>query len=422
MPRPFAGLLIAAFVSLAGFASAADWPQWRGPDRNGISAETGLADKWPAEGPKLLWQVTDLGQGYSAPSVAGDQLFVISNRGVDDEYVEARAVADGKSLWSTSLGKVGPNDGPQYPGSRSTPTLDGDLLFALGSDGDLACLTAATGEVRWTKNLRSDFGGVPGKWAYSESPLVEGDRVIVSPGGAEATVVALDKRTGDVVWKAALPEADQAAYASAIVVDAAGVRQIVQFLEKGLVGLEAADGKLLWRYTKTAEGSPANIPTPVASADHVYSAASRSGGGLVKLSADGTGVGAEQIYFAANLPAAIGGSVRLGDYLYGTNSQSLMCIEFQTGQLKWQERSIGAASLASAEGRLYLHGENGGAALVAATPDGYQELGRFTPPNQPPRPSRMMKSWAYPAVAGGKLYLRDHNSLWCYDVSASAGP
>lgn len=413
-------LLATSLSALANSAAAADWPQWRGPDRTGISQEQGLAARWPAAGPPLLWQVTDIGEGYSAPAVAGDRLFVISNRGVENEFVQARAVADGKELWSTTLGKVGPNDGPQYPGSRSTPTVDGDLLFALGSDGELACLSADKGEVKWKKSLRGDFGGVPGKWAYSESPLIDGDRLICTPGGAEATVVALDKRTGELVWKAALPEADQAAYASAIVVDAAGVKQIVQFLEKGLVGLDAATGKLLWRYTKTAEGSPANIPTPVASTDHVYSAASRSGGGLVKLAADGAGVGAEQVYFAPNLPAAIGGSIRLGDYLYGTNSQALMCVEFASGQIKWQDRSIGASSLAAADGRLYLHGENGDVAMVAATPDGYQELGRFTPPNQPERSGRM-KAWAYPAVAGGKLYLRDQGSLWCYDVSAASG-
>jgi outer membrane protein assembly factor BamB len=422
MARTRSCLLFLALLSFAALARAADWPQWRGPDRSGISQEQGLAAKWPAAGPNLLWQITDLGAGYSAPAVAGDRLFVISNRGADDEFVQARAAADGKELWSTTLGKVGPNDGPQYPGSRSTPTVDGELLFALGSDGDLACLAAASGEVKWKKSLRSDFGGVPGKWAYSESPLVDGERLICTPGGAEATVVALDKRTGEVVWKAPLPEADQAAYASAIVVETAGVKQIVQFLEKGLVGLDAATGKPLWRYTKTAEGSPANIPTPVAADDYIYSAAGKSGGGLVKLAADGAGIGAEEVYFATNLPTAIGGSVRLGDYLYGANSQSLMCVELQTGEIKWQDRAIGAASLVAAEGRLYLHGENGEVALVAATPAGYQELGRFSPPNQPERPGRM-QAWAYPAVAEGRLYFRDQGSLWCYDVSAAgAGP
>jgi len=408
-----------SFSLTACSAQAADWPQWRGPDRDGISQEAGLAAKWPEGGPRLVWQVADLGNGYSAPSVTGDRLFVISNQGIENEYVEARRLADGQKIWATTIGKVGPNDGPQYPGSRSTPTVDGDRLYALGSDGDLACLKADDGEIVWKKNVRSDFGGVPGKWAYSESPLVDGDRVICCPGGAEATVVALDKATGELVWKAALPEADQAAYASAIVINAAGAKQIVQFLEKGLVGLDAATGKLLWRYTKTAEGSPANIPTPVAGNEYVYSAASRSGGGLVKLASTDSGIEAEQVYFAPKLPAAIGGFVRLGDYLYGTNSQSLICMEFQTGTIKWQDRGIGAASVAAAEGRLYLHGENGDVAMAAATPDGYQELGRFTPPSQPERSDRM-KAWAYPAISAGRLYIRDQGALWCYDISAAA--
>ena len=173
---------------------AADWPAWRGIDRNGISKETGLKKEWPADGPPLVWQMQDAGGGYSTPAVRGDRLFVMGNKGTDDEFVESLAVADGKPVWSTRVGKVGPNGMPQYPGSRSTPTVDGLSLYALGSDGDLACLDAGEGSIRWTKSLRSDFGGKPGTWAYSESPLVDGDAVVCTPGGVEATIVALDKR------------------------------------------------------------------------------------------------------------------------------------------------------------------------------------------------------------------------------------
>lgn len=394
-------------------AIAADWPQWRGPQRNGISKETGLLSEWPAEGPKLLWQVHDLGDGYSTPSVVGDRLYVISNKGPDDELVQTLAIDDGRQVWATRIGKVGPNNGPQYPGSRSTPTFDGELLFALGSDGDLACLETATGKVRWQKNLRTDFGGEPGQWAYSESPLVDGDALVCTPGGTAATLVSLNKRTGEPNWKSAVPEGDKAAYASIIIVEVGGVRQYVQFLSQGLVGVDAKTGKFLWRYDQTAKGSPANIPTPVAYGGFIYSS-TRSGGGLVKLKVSSDAVEAEQVYFVPKLPTSIGGSVRVDGYLYGTASAGLLCAEFATGEVKWQERGVGAGAVCYADGRLYVHGEKDDVALVEATPEAYREKGRFTLPDQPDRGKA--QAWAYPVVANGRLYIRDLSSLWCYDI------
>ena len=411
--RYWHGRTLAVWVALVSFVStvalAADWPQWRGPHRDGISAETGLLAEWPKEGPSLVWHAKEIGDGYSTPAVVGDRMYLISNQGMDDEYVQCLSTADAKQLWRTKLGKVGPNQGPQYPGSRGTTTIDGKLLYALGSDGDLACLDTASGEIKWTKNLRSDFGGVPGKWAYSESPLVDGEKLLVTPGGTEATIVALDKKTGETIWKCAAPEADEAGYASIIIVNSGGVKQYVQFLAKGLVGVGAEDGKLLWRYDRTAQGSPANIPTPVASDELIYSAASRSGGGLVKLKVDSDAIAAEQVYFEPKMPSGIGGSVLVDGYLYGTNSQGLMCIKFDTGEVKWQDRSVGAASVLAAEGRLYVNGDTGDVALVEITPEEYREKGRFTLPDQPDR--GRSKAWAYPVVADGKLYIRDLGSL-----------
>lgn len=408
-----------SIVVLSGLnlsAHAADWPQWRGPKRDGLSQETGLLKEWPAGGPKLLWQQKDIGEGYSTPAVVGDRIYVMSNRGKEDEFVACLAMKDGAEIWSTRVGKVGENKGPQYPGSRSTPTVDGELLYALGSDGDLVCLETASGKLRWQKNLREDFGGEPGNWAYAESPLIDGDVLVCTPGGKEATLVALDKKTGDTVWKSSLESADQAAYASAIVVNLDGKKEYVQFLQKGVVGVDAKTGKLLWRYERTAQGSPANIPSPVALGDLVYSSTGRGGAGLVKLSPEGDGVKAEQVYYQGKLPTSIGGAVLVDGYLYGTTNQGLVCADFASGEVKWQERSIGAASLCYADGRLYLHGENGEVALVEATPEAYRELGRFTPPDQPDR-SKGIKAWAYPVVSNGRLYVRDQGLLWCYDVS-----
>jgi outer membrane protein assembly factor BamB len=399
------------------FLLAANWPQWRGPERDGISKETGLLQEWPAEGPRLIWQRTGLGDGYSTPAVVGNRIYLVSSEGLENEFVQALNVADGRQVWSTRIGKVGePDQQPNYPGARSTPTVDGERLYALGSDGDLVCLDRTTGNFRWQKNVRSEFGGKPGEWAYSESPLVDGELLVVTPGGEEATFVALDKNSGEVIWKSPVPGGDEAGYASIIIVNAAGVKQYVQFLAKGLVGVNANTGEFLWRYDRAAQSSPANIGTPVAQDDYVYSGSHYAGGGLVRLVAKNGGVDAEEVYFDRKYPTAIGGAVLVGDYLYGTTQATMVCARFKTGEVKWtQERGLAPASLCYADGRLYLHGETDGeVALVEATPEEYRERGRFMPPNIPDRGNG--RAWAYPVVAHGRLYIHDWGTLWCYDV------
>lgn len=408
-----------SFVAAAA-VSAADWPQWRGPHRDGISQEKGLLKEWPKEGPKVAWQIDDLGDGYSTPSVARGRLFLLANKGLDDEFVKCLGAKDGKEIWSHRIGKVGnPDQKPSYPAARSTPTVDGDVLFALGSDGDLACLETATGKPRWQKNIREEFSGKPGIWAYSESPLVDDDVLVCTPGGAEATMAAFDKRTGDVIWKAALADADEAAYASPIVVENGGVKQYVQLLQKGLVGIDAKTGALLWRYAKPVSPFNANIPTPVESEGYIYVASAGKGGGAVKLKKTDEGTfDPVEVYFANKLPTAIGGAVKVGSFLYSTTAQAMLCVEFETGEVKWQERALGAASLCYADGRLYLHGENGEVALVEPSPESYLEKGRFTPPGAPSEPKGMGKPWAYPVVADGRLYIRDRDTLWAFDIKA----
>jgi outer membrane protein assembly factor BamB len=397
---------------------AADWPQWRGPERNGVSQEKGLLAEWPKEGPRLNWQVKDLGDGYSTPSVVGDRIYLIANKGIQDENALALSVSDGRVIWKQRLGKVGPNTKQMpYPGARSTPSADGDRLYALGSDGDLVCLDAKTGNIYWQKSLRKDFGGVPGMWAYSESPLIDGEVLVCTPGGKTATIVALDKSSGKTIWKSPLPEADQAAYASVIVVTVGGIKQYVQFLQKGLAGVDASTGKLLWRYDKTSK-SPANIPTAVAYQNYIYSASGRGGCGVVELKAKDHEVEAEPVYFNMKLPNAIGGSVEVGGFLYGTSTGGLQCVDFITGTQKWQSRGIGIGSIVYADSRLYLHGENGDVALVECASDGYHEKGRFSPPNPPEK--RKGKAWSYPAIANGTLYIYDFGTLWSYNVKNSA--
>jgi outer membrane protein assembly factor BamB len=398
-----------------------DWPQWRGPHRNGVSQETGLLKQWPAGGPRLVWQLNDIGDGYSTPSVVGARIYLMSNRGMENEFVQCLSTRDGKVIWTTRVGKVGNPSDFLYAKARSTPTVDGDFIYALSSDGDVTCLETRNGQIRWQKSMRKEFGGQPGSWAYAESPLVDGDVVVVTPGGAQATIVALDKKTGEVIWKSQVPGGDPAGYASAIIVSAVGRKQYVQFLSKGIVGVDAKTGEFLWRYAQVAKGM-AQMVTPVARDEYVYGGAQSVGGGVVRLKAKADGVGADEVYFARGLPNNIGGAVLVGNYLYGTAGDSLVAAEFVTGAIKWKADCIGGGSVACADGMLFVHGENGQVALVEATPDAYRERGRFSPPLPPkrrklgPYPER---AWTYPVIANGRLYIRDIGTLWAFDVKRS---
>jgi outer membrane protein assembly factor BamB len=408
-------------LTLAGLAMtgmAADFAQWRGPLRDGHAPETGLLQEWPKAGPKLLWQATNVLGGYSTPAVAGDRIYLLGSEGAE-ESVLALAVKDGGRVWAAKLGKVGhPEQNPSYPGARSTPTVDGKFLFALGSDGDLVCVDSANGKEVWRKHLRTHFGGNYGEWAYSESPLVDGDKLIVTPGGTNATMVALNKQTGAPVWKCAMPEGSAAGYASVIIAEFSGVKQYVQFLTSGLMGIDPGTGKLLWRYEKPGKGSPAVIITPLVSDGMIYSGAFRATTALIKPVRKDGAFTVEELYSNGKLPVGLGGVVKVGDHFYGSGSTAAMCVEFKTGTVKWEERSIGAGSLLVADGRIYVHAESGDVALFEPSAEAYREKGRFTPPGLPSRANPMEKAWTYPVIANGKLYIRDKQSLWCYDVKA----
>lgn len=402
----------AAAVAACAFGDG--YPQWRGPARDGISTEKNLQQQWPAAGPKLLWSIQDGGDGYGAVAVSGGRVYMVSNRGMEDEIVQALSVEDGKRLWSTRIGKVGnPDQAPAYPSARSTPTIDGDLLYAFGSDGDLACLEVSTGKIRWQKNVRREHKGEPGKWAYAESPLVDGDAVVVSPGGPEAGLIAFRKKNGELLWKTTVPGGEAAGYASVVALTSAGRKQYVQFLSKGVVGVDARSGELLWRYDETSKG-PANIPTTLAHGDLIYSTARSIGAAaLIKVE----GATARQVYFERGLPSTIGGAVLWKGTLYGTTNEGLVAADFGTGKVLWKDSTLGAGSVVYADNRLYVHCEDGDVALVEANAAEFRQHGRFAPPSQPrhPRGARE-RAWAYPAIAEGRLYIRDLGTLWCYDI------
>ena len=424
-----------AIVLPGGAAVAADWPQWQGPDRNAVSKETGLLKEWPKDGPPLAWKVKGLGGGDSAPSVADGKLFGMGARG-GDEIVWCLAEADGKELWSA---KVGPAVQQRMPQSKEgpgcTPTVDGERVYAIGMGGDLVCLQVADGKELWRVSFTKDFGGSVPMWSYRESPLVEGDKVVCTPGGADATIVALDKATGKTIWKSKLPGAaaawnpgrpgrpggfgsSGAAYASVIAFDFGGQRQYVQLTAKALVGVAAADGKVLWTYDKPANRSGINCSTPLHHDGTVFAASAYgAGGGLVKLVKDGDGVKAEEVYFTRSMENHHGGMILRDGCLYGAHGGNgggnIVCLDFKTGKVLWDERSVMKGSVAFADGRLYYRTETGTLLLIEPNAKEYVERGKFSQPDRSRSPA-----WAHPVVANGKLYIRDQDVLLCYDVKA----
>ncbi len=383
---------------------AADWPQWRGPRRDGISTETGLLKSWPAAGPRQVWKAQGMGEGYSSVAVAQGRVYTQGQRG-DQQYIIALDAATGKKLWETPTGRSFRER--RGPGPRGVPTVEGDRLWALAADGALVCLETATGKPIWKMNVVERFRGQVINWGISESPLVDGDRVIAMAGGSGAGIVALQKTDGKPLWQS---QSDEPGYSSAIAFDLGGVRQIVTLTGEAAVGLNARNGELLWRYDKVSNRT-ANIATPIFHDGHVFvSTDYGTGCALLKLAPDGGGVKASEVYFSREMRNHYSTSVLVGQHLYGYSSQVLTAMNFRTGEVVWRDRSVGKGSLLYAEGHLYCLGEGGTVGLVEATPEGYREKSRFT------IQKGEFPAWSPLAIADGKLYLREQDSLYCYDI------
>jgi len=389
-------------------ASPADWPQWRGPDRTGLSGESGLLRQWPPSGPTIVWTTSGVGAGYGSVAVKGDRIFVQGLRN-NDSAVLALNRTDGKLVWSKVLGRGGGNE--QGHGPRGTPTVDDDRLYVLTENGDLACLKAADGTVVWQRNILKDFGGRNIQWLISESPLVDGGNVIVTPGGRGAGVVALNKMSGATIWTSK-ELSDPAGYASPVIADVQGVRTVMTLTSAAGVGVRASDGKLMWRYPKVANGT-ANIATPVFFDNKVfYTSNYDTGGALLGLSQEGGEIKAREVYFTRDMMNHHGGVVLVNGFLYCFSNAILTCLEFATGKVAWRNRSVGKGSLTFANGDLYLLGEDNIVGLAEANSTEYRERGRFKIPDQG------WPSWAHPVVSGGQLYIRNQNTLAAYDVRA----
>jgi outer membrane protein assembly factor BamB len=412
------GLAALAACSSADTATAkstGDWAQFRGPNRDDISPDKGLLKSWPKDGPRVVWKGTGVGTGYSSVAVAGDKVFTMGDKD-GSSWIFAVSRDKGDIVWSAKVGRPGGN----YEGTRCTPTVDGDLVYGIGQFGDLVCVDRDSGKEKWRKNFGKDFGGQSGGWNFTESPLVDGDRLVFTPGGSKATMVVLDKRTGDEIWRSPLKQT--AGYSSIVISNACNVKQYVQVTASGTIGVSAKDGKLLWHYPKFS-GNTANIPTPIVLGDQIFTTVGYGrGAALLTLIPDGDGVKHKEEYHTKALTNKHGGVLIVGDYVYGDagDGGNLTCLEWKTGKVQWNRQKAksrrssggGSASVTYADGMLYVHYANGWASLVAARPDRYEEVSAFQIPDG------HGQRWAHPVVIGGRLYIREFENLWCYDVKA----
>jgi outer membrane protein assembly factor BamB len=383
-----------------------DWPQWRGVNRDGKSAETGLLRSWPPGGPTRAWQTAGAGEGYSSFSVAGGRLYTLGARG-NTEYVMAFDEATGKKVWEVNHGRRFSND--RGDGPRATPTIDGSQLYAYGASGDLSAMDAATGKALWKVNVLQRFGGENIIWGLSESPLVLRDRIIVNAGGPRASIVALSKKDGSVLWQS---QGDRAGYSSAILHEVGGIPQAILFTAQRVVGVDTRDGRLLWSYDRVSNRT-ANIATPIARGNRVFvSSDYGTGAALLNLTASGNTVKADEVYFTREMRNHHASSVLIGDHLYGFSSAILTAMRFDTGEVAWRDRSVGKGSVIFADERLYLYSETGVVGLAEANPAGYREHGRFQ------LRTGSLPTWSHPVVANGRLYLRDQDNIYAYDVRA----
>ncbi len=457
--------LAGAAVLLAADAPAGDWPQWRGPNRDGVSTETGLLKTWPADGPKQIQKITGIGGGYSTVAVVGGRIYTTGAKGMPPgkggggkggggfgkggfggggpSHTESLVCIDartGKELWATKIGKTS----GAFAGPRSTPAVSGGRVYAMSSDGNLVCVNAEKGDVVWKKDLKSDYGGEAGMFAYSESVLIDGGRVVVTPGGSRATILALNKDTGKDALRAPVTGLtstggkgkggfggggfgkggggfgkgkgggySSAAYSSVVAADIAGEKTYVQFLSGGVVGVSAKTGKLLWNYDAPSCGM-ANASTPIVKGDAVFAASGYSnGGGRADVTKGETGMKAKEKYFLKSMQNQHGGMVLVDGHVYGTSETHFMCVNFDSGEVTKSVRVSAKGSVVAADGMIYFRSERGAVHLLEADPKTLTEKGRFTPKDKSGD-----STWAVPVIAGGKLYLRDWDTLLIYDVKA----
>lgn len=423
---------VAAITVILGAAAwpvpAADWPCFRGPHRDAICTETRLLKEWPEAGPSLLWRSEQIGQGFYGVSVVGSLLYTMGERNGAEWLMAVDSANRGRVIWAYPIGPIR-QAGAGHAGPRCTPAVYRDRVYALGISGDLVCADTMSGQLEWRRNLVVEFGGSPAKTGYSESPLVDGNWVVCTPGGSLATVLALWRVNGQKVWAA--PIGDPASGASLVKVSIGEVQQYVQRTAAGLIGVRVRGGGLLWRWNppagesaraaaapgaRTARDPPAPQAiaacSPVWFGQTIFADGDRAGSGVVWPLKHGEEFLAKEVYFKADFLLGHGGAVLWNGSLYTcADPNKLSCLDYKTGRVRWQDETCGKCSLLFADGMLYARDEAGPVSLVRATPEKFELRGRFTPPIRSRR-----QSWVHPVISGGRLYLREQNALFCYDV------
>lgn len=392
---------------------AGDWPQWRGPDRTDVSTETGLLKSWPEGGPKRAWLFENAGHGYSGPSISKGKYFALGTRD-GSEILLVLDANTGKELWTAKLGGILKNDWGDGP--RGTPTVDGDRVYSLSGAGNLVCASATDGKVLWQTSM-NDLGGKVPQWGYTESVLVDGDQVVCTPGGSKGAIAALDKITGKLVWQSK-EFTDGAHYSSIVPAEINGTRQYVQLVERNFVGIAAKDGKLLWK-SDFPKGRVAVIPTPIVKGNNVYVTAGYGAG--CKMVTIGSDNKATTVYENSVMKNHHGGVILVGDHLYGhSDGYAWVCQDFKTGAEVWGHRDFKKGAVAFADGMLYCLEEGSGMViLVEASAQAWNERGRFKLDPQTKIRSSDGRIWTHPVIANGKLYLRDQDLIYCYNVKGS---
>jgi len=405
---------IVAIVSLLAISSAVcgedgvDWPQFHGPRRDNVSRETGLLKAWPPDGPRLVWTAKGLGHGFATVSISRGMIYTCGN--VDEKTVITALDLDGKVCWRFENSGVWLGS---PPGTRGTPTIDGDRLYHENPLGDVVCLEARTGKKIWGLNILDKFQSRNITWALAESLLVDGNRLICSPGGPETALVALDKLTGQTVWKS--PSAgDLAGYASPSLGEHQGLRMLFTLTSKAAIGVNADDGDLLWRFEHVTPFEE-TITMPLCHDGHVLISTRTAGTVLLKLEVAGKKASVREVWRSANLDNQHGGVILLDGFLYGAchvnNNARWVCLDWTSGTQQYAERGIQKGSLTYADGMFYVMNETGTVGLVKAIPSAHQVVSQFKLPRGGEGPT-----WAHPVVCGGRLYLRHSDLLYVYDV------
>ena len=393
------------------------WPQWRGPNRDGRSTDTNLLKRWTSP-PPLIWKTAGLGIGYSSVVVAEGRLYTLGRLN-SDVVVFAFDIATGKQQWQVKIDETN-----RIP--CSTPTLDNERLYAVSPDGDLCCLNSDSGKIVWRRHLMDDFGGkLQSGRGYGESPLIDEDALVCTPGGSEHTVVKLNKYTGELLWSCTVPEfgtqgRDGASFSSIVTTSVGGIRQYVQMIGRGLIGVRDTNGQFLWGYNRIANPT-ANIPTPVVQNNLVFAANGYNAGSvLLRLNAHGDGkIQVDEVFFlnGSRFQNHHGGFVLIDNHIFGghgSNNGLPTCLELTTGNIRWKRRGpgTGSAAVTYADGNLFFRYQDGTMALIEANSRRYRLKGKFK------IPGAGNDSWPHPVVAGGTLYLREKDGLLAYDVKA----